>query len=139
MGVKTQLSMISALVLVSLLLLRWTPADDYDTGRAFVTSVRGLSEASAGKAAAAAGAACKPGATPRPPVSVEWVGREAMIVSYSDKISVEVYKHDFPGSTLCEWGGGEARGRERESIAITPFLYLRARFLGPRQPTAVGA
>lgn len=106
MGVKTQLSMIGALVIVSLTLLRWTPSDDLDGGRAFVNSVRGLSEVNANKASRGGGGggevACT---TPNPPpVSVEWVGREPMIVSYSDKISVEVYRHDFPGSTLCALG-----------------------------------
>ncbi len=42
-----------------------------------------------------AAGACTP---PNPPLSIEWTGRPSMAVSFSDKLSVDVYMHHFPGS-----------------------------------------
>ena len=95
MGLKTQFAMIGALVLASLLLLRWSPSD----GGVRAAAAAGFAS-SARLGADGKGRACAQ-PSPKPPVSIEWTGRESMVVTYKDGVDVEVYKHEFPGSTLC--------------------------------------
>ena len=103
MSIKVQLAMIGALVAASLLLLRWSPTE---TVKSYVTgSLHGnlLGEGGKGQRQAqqSGGSGCVV-PSPKPPVSIEWTGRESMTVSYKEGVDVEVYKHEFPGSTLCE-------------------------------------
>jgi hypothetical protein len=102
MGVKTQLAMIAALGCAALLLLRWSPSDIVKINYSSSANIRGLL-GQEGKGTHKAGAAggCAAAASPKPPVSIEWTGRESMTVSYKEGVDVEVYKHEFPGSTLC--------------------------------------
>ena len=100
MGVKTQLAMIAALGCAALLLLRWSPSDVIKVNYSGAANIRGLvGEGGKGTHKAAGGCAAAP--SPKPPVSIEWTGRESMTVSYKEGVDVEVYKHEFPGSTLC--------------------------------------
>lgn len=39
---------------------------------------------------------------PNPPLSIEWVGRPSMTISFSPTKDVEVQMNDFPGSMLRE-------------------------------------
>ena len=97
MSIKVQLAMIGALVAASLLLFRWTPNDTVKTNyAASAGNVRGnlLGEGGKGQRDCIA-------ASPKPPVSIEWTGRESMTVTYKEGVDVEVYNHAFPGSTLC--------------------------------------
>jgi hypothetical protein len=104
MGVKTQLAMIAALGCAALLLLRWSPSDIVKINYSASANIRGLLGQD-GKGTHRAGAGCAAAPSPKPPVSIEWTGRESMTVSYKEGVDVEVYKHEFPGSTLCAWGG----------------------------------
>ena len=100
MSIKVQLAMIGALVVASLLLFRWTPQDSVKTNYAgSAGNVRGQLLGEGGKGQYRD--CVKP--SPKPPVSIEWTGRESMTVSYKEGVDVEVYNHAFPGSTLCTY------------------------------------
>ena len=100
MGIKTQLFMIAALGCAALLLLRWSPSDTVKINYSAGANVRGQLLGEGGKGQHKG---CAAAASPKPPVSIEWTGRESMTVSYKEGVDVEVYKHEFPGSTLCAW------------------------------------
>lgn len=121
MGVKTQLSMIVALGCAALLLLRWSPSDTVKINYSSSANVRGL------LGEGGRGAQKKPCAvaSPKPPVSIEWTGRESMTVSYKEGVDVEVYKHEFPGSTLCTCAH-RAPPRRAPSQLLTPPPLLTA-------------
>jgi hypothetical protein len=114
MGVKTQLAMIAALGFAALMLLRWSPNETVKVN--YSSSVRGL----LGEGGKGTLKCTMP--SPKPPVSIEWTGRESMTVSYKEGVDVEVYKHEFPGSTLCACGGGVRWQARRRLWAAWPVL-----------------
>ncbi len=122
MGVKTQLAMIAALGCAALLLLRWSPSDPLKINYgASLSNMRGL----LGEGGKGTHKACAV-ASPRPPVSIEWTGRESMTVSYKEGVDVEVYKHEFPGSTLCACHAASAALVNRPlAMALYPLLHTR--------------
>jgi FkbM family methyltransferase len=125
MGVKTQFAMIGALVIASLLLLRWSPSD----GGLRAAAAAGFASASRLGADGKGRQCTHP--SPKPPVSIEWTGRENMVVSYRDGVDVEVYKHEFPGSTLCTLLALPPRICCRRHAALTRYS---APFPSPHAP-----
>lgn len=120
MGIKTQLFMIAALGCAALLLLRWSPSDTVKINYSAGANVRGQLLGEGGKGQHKG---CAAAASPKPPVSIEWTGRESMTVSYKEGVDVEVYKHEFPGSTLCAWLSVCVCGLMQElafSLLLTP-------------------
>lgn len=113
------------------------PLDDGTAGSggaALKGSAGGRSASSAADAVVACKASPSPKGHVNRPVSIEWTGRNTQTVHYTDTVAVEVYRHDFPGSTLWLdfWDRVNNRKWEHETLWILEY------FLSPaRHPHAV--